>query len=125
MAKHDRILPSKSGFSHCSFCSSVPYRTSVSMFPVSGAVQLNTCDAAGKTLSAGQGSDKLERVFLTDSPQRQNALYPFPLPCRHTPHWSNLHHTSFEGHSPLGGIGSTDLELWPLPGDNQMRPLTS
>lgn len=41
MAKHDRISPSSSGRSHFCFCSSVPYRTSTSMLPVSGAEQLN------------------------------------------------------------------------------------
>ena len=39
MAKHDRISPSSSGWSHCSFCSSVPNIVSTSMFPVSGAAQ--------------------------------------------------------------------------------------
>ena len=33
MAKHDRIVPSKSGLSHRRCCSSVPYRRSTSMFP--------------------------------------------------------------------------------------------
>ena len=37
-----RISPFKSGFNHCSFCSSVPYLTKTSILPVSGALQLNT-----------------------------------------------------------------------------------
>ncbi len=45
MAKQDRISPASSGWSHCFFCASVPYRTSTSMFPVSGAEQLNTSGA--------------------------------------------------------------------------------
>ena len=40
MAKAERISPSSSGASHCSFCSGVPNRCSVSMLPVSGAWQL-------------------------------------------------------------------------------------
>ena len=39
IAKHDRILPSRSGCSHLSFCAAVPNRAIVSMFPVSGEVQ--------------------------------------------------------------------------------------
>jgi hypothetical protein len=38
----ERISPSSSGRSHCSFCSSVPNMVSNSMFPVSGAEQLST-----------------------------------------------------------------------------------
>mmetsp|Transcript_116982 Transcript_116982/g.331442 ORF Transcript_116982/g.331442 Transcript_116982/m.331442 type:complete len:242 (-) Transcript_116982:374-1099(-) len=34
-----RISPSRSGSSHCLFCSGVPYFSMTSMFPVSGAVQ--------------------------------------------------------------------------------------
>ena len=40
IANAERISPSSSGSSHCCFCSSVPNRWSVSMFPVSGAWQL-------------------------------------------------------------------------------------
>src|SRR5882762_9661032 len=43
--KHDRIFPASSGFSHFSFCSSVPYRASTSILPVSGAEQLKTSGA--------------------------------------------------------------------------------
>src|SRR5579864_857767 len=42
MAKHERISPSSNGLSQRSFCSGVPYRSSTSMLPVSGAEQLNT-----------------------------------------------------------------------------------
>src|SRR5687768_7144888 len=45
IAKHERISPSSSGFSHRSFCSGVPYFSRTSMLPVSGAEQLNTSDA--------------------------------------------------------------------------------
>mmetsp|Transcript_37885 Transcript_37885/g.93111 ORF Transcript_37885/g.93111 Transcript_37885/m.93111 type:complete len:319 (-) Transcript_37885:246-1202(-) len=47
MAKHERISPLRRGVSHRSFCSSVPYLSSTSMLPVSGAEQLNTSDAKG------------------------------------------------------------------------------
>ena len=47
MAKPERISPSSSGSSHCSFCSGVPTRSSTSMFPVSGAEQLRHSDASG------------------------------------------------------------------------------
>src|SRR5665811_165886 len=40
IANADRISPASNGSSHCSFCSSVPNRCKVSMFPVSGAWQL-------------------------------------------------------------------------------------
>ena len=45
MAKQERILPSSSGVNQRSFCSGLPYRSMVSMLPVSGAEQLNTSDA--------------------------------------------------------------------------------
>ena len=45
--KAERISPASRGLSHFSFCSSVAYRTNVSMFPVSGAEQLNTSGAHG------------------------------------------------------------------------------
>src|SRR4029077_10210095 len=45
MAKHERISPARSGLSHRSFCSGVPYRASTSMLPVSGAEQLKTSGA--------------------------------------------------------------------------------
>jgi hypothetical protein len=38
--KQERMSPFNSGFSHFSFCSDVPYRTSTSILPVSGAPQL-------------------------------------------------------------------------------------
>ena len=44
IAKHDLISPSKRGFSHLSFCSSLPYLSKTSMFPVSGAEQLKTSE---------------------------------------------------------------------------------
>ena len=48
MAKAERILPSSSGWSHSFFCSGEPYRSIVSMFPVSGAEQLNASGAIGE-----------------------------------------------------------------------------
>src|SRR4051812_20913287 len=42
IAKHDRIRPSSSGFSHSSFCSSVAKLERMPMFPVSGGLQLKT-----------------------------------------------------------------------------------
>src|ERR671925_2060250 len=45
MRKAERIFPSSSGSHHCLTCSGVPYLRSVSMFPVSGAEQLNTSGA--------------------------------------------------------------------------------
>ena len=40
IAKHERISPSSSGVSQRACCSGVPYSMSVSMLPVSGALQL-------------------------------------------------------------------------------------
>src|SRR5699024_11822571 len=40
--KQERISPARRGSSHCFLCSSVPYRANTSIFPVSGALQLNT-----------------------------------------------------------------------------------
>src|SRR5438093_12835253 len=37
IAKAERILPSSRGCSHCFVCSSVPWRSKTSMWPVSGA----------------------------------------------------------------------------------------
>src|SRR5262245_35727302 len=45
MAKQERILPSSSGVSQRSLCSGLPYRSMVSILPVSGAEQLKTSDA--------------------------------------------------------------------------------
>ncbi len=45
MEKQDRISPSSSGYSHCSFCSSVPNMWRISMFPVSGAEQFKASGA--------------------------------------------------------------------------------
>ena len=47
MANAERISPASSGFSHRSFCSSVPTRSSTSMLPVSGALQFRHSDASG------------------------------------------------------------------------------
>lgn len=44
----DRIRPSSNGSSHSVRCSAVPYLTSTSMFPVSGALQLNTYGASAE-----------------------------------------------------------------------------
>src|SRR5436190_22766514 len=41
----ERIFPSRIGSHHCFMCSGLPYLRSVSMFPVSGAEQLNTSGA--------------------------------------------------------------------------------
>ena len=45
MPKHERMLPSRSGFSHRSCCSGVPNIVSTSMLPVSGAEQFAASDA--------------------------------------------------------------------------------
>ena len=45
MRKALRIRPSSSGSSHSSFCACVPYLSSTSMLPVSGALQLKTYGA--------------------------------------------------------------------------------
>ena len=41
----DLISPARSGFNHFSFCSSLPYLSITSIFPVSGAEQLKTSPA--------------------------------------------------------------------------------
>src|SRR5262245_62145400 len=41
----ERIFPSSSGSHHCLMCSGVPYLSSVSMLPVSGAEQLKISGA--------------------------------------------------------------------------------
>ena len=48
MAKADRISPSSSGCNHCSCCSGVPNMVRISMFPVSGALQLQASGASGE-----------------------------------------------------------------------------
>src|SRR6266496_2618294 len=45
MRKAERIFPSSSGSHHCLTCSGVPYLSSVSMLPVSGAEQLKISGA--------------------------------------------------------------------------------
>src|SRR5690554_8208709 len=41
----ERISPASNGFSHFSCCSGLPYISSTSMLPLSGALQLNTSGA--------------------------------------------------------------------------------
>jgi hypothetical protein len=48
IAKAERIFPSRRGDSHSRVWAAVPYRTSTSMFPVSGAEQLKTSGAIGE-----------------------------------------------------------------------------
>ena len=43
--KADLISPASKGSNHSFFCSSDPYLSKTSMFPVSGAEQLNTSEA--------------------------------------------------------------------------------
>src|SRR5580698_1969016 len=45
MQNADRISPARSGFNQSRFCSSDPYLTRTSMFPVSGGLQLKTSGA--------------------------------------------------------------------------------
>ena len=45
MANADLISPLSNGSSHNFLCSSFPYLSMTSMFPVSGAEQLNTSEA--------------------------------------------------------------------------------
>ena len=45
IAKPERISPASRGFSQRSFCSALPYLTSTSALPVSGALQLKTSGA--------------------------------------------------------------------------------
>ncbi len=53
----DRIRPSSSGSSHSSRCSGVPWRSSTSMLPVSGALQLRTSGAiADRPISSASGA---------------------------------------------------------------------
>ncbi len=47
MAKHERISPSSSGWSHCSCWAGVPNMVRISMLPVSGAEQLHASEASG------------------------------------------------------------------------------
>ena len=47
IAKAERISPSSSGVSHCSFCSGVPNCVRTSMLPVSGALQLHASGPIG------------------------------------------------------------------------------
>src|SRR3984885_8100025 len=48
IAKQERISPASSGLSHFSFNSGEAQRSSTSMFPVSGAEQLNTSGPMGE-----------------------------------------------------------------------------
>ena len=48
MAKPERISPASNGFNHRPFCSGLPKRANTSMFPVSGAEQLNTSGPMGE-----------------------------------------------------------------------------
>ena len=58
MQKAERISPSSSGRSHCSFCASVPIRWSSSMLPVSGAWQFIASGASSllQPLSSASGA---------------------------------------------------------------------
>ena len=53
----ERIRPSSSGSSHCARCSGDPYRSSTSMLPVSGALQLKTSGAiADRPICSASGA---------------------------------------------------------------------
>ena len=57
MQKAERIRPSSNGFSQRFFCSSDPYCTSTSMFPVSGALQLKTSGVMSeRPMSSARGA---------------------------------------------------------------------
>src|SRR3982751_6874649 len=62
IANAERISPSSSGCSHCSFCSGVPNCVSTSMLPVSGAEQLTASGAiaAERPGISGSGVELLE-----------------------------------------------------------------
>ena len=52
-----RIRASSRGSSHCARCSSVPYFSSTSMLPVSGALQLKTCgESTDRPVSSAIGA---------------------------------------------------------------------
>ena len=57
IANADRIRPSSKGSSHSLRCCCEPYRSSTSMFPVSGALQLSTSGAiADRPVSSAIGA---------------------------------------------------------------------
>ena len=57
MAKAERMVPSSSGFSHCSRCCALAKRCSSSMLPVSGALQLKTSGAqCRRPISSARGA---------------------------------------------------------------------
>src|ERR1700760_4729449 len=68
IAKAERIRPSSNGCSHCCCCSGVPYRTSTSMLPVSGAAQLNISGA------------EIERPMISHSGAYSRLVSPAPDP---------------------------------------------
>src|SRR5690349_23223665 len=71
----ERILPSSNGSHHCLFCSAVPYLSSVSMLPVSGAEQLNTTGAHSDRKSTRLNSSHVEisyAVFCLKKKKKNN-----------------------------------------------------
>src|SRR5258708_8125862 len=61
MAKEERISPCKRGTSQRSFCSGVPNWARISIFPVSGAEQLNTSeDHSTRPMISARGAYRSE-----------------------------------------------------------------
>ena len=56
MAKADLIVPSNKGFNHFSFCASEPYLSKTSIFPASGAEELNTSAAQPTPIISAKGA---------------------------------------------------------------------
>ena len=94
------------------FCCSVPYFTRTSMFPVSGALQLNTCTyIVDKGISKKEGERDVrgigERKWWHGPPLRRRDSGPSSRRGGHTPDWKVRHRTGSQGLIPVAGTGST------------------
>ena len=79
IAKPERISAASNGFSHRSLCSSVPYRSSTSMLPVSGAAQLNTSGPmTDRPITSQSGAYSR---FVSPAPRSDSGRKRFHKPC--------------------------------------------
>ena len=105
MQNAERISAERSGSSHCRCCASVPYITSSSMLPVSGALQLKTCGAMNdRPMTSASGAYS---VFVRPGPYDGSVRNRF-----HNPAARALACSSARTGSGCQGSSAADSACW-------------